>query len=60
MLLFLEKMTTDSPTTPSIPMVRPKKPIAKRFNVTSITRDKEYTVTKGSPGSKMLYFTCQS
>ena len=38
-------------------MVRPKKTYAKRFNVTSITRDKEYTVTKGSPNSKILYFT---
>ncbi len=34
-----------------------KKTYAKRFNVTSITRDKEYTVTKGSPNSKILYFT---
>ncbi|CAM1354679.1 DNA gyrase/topoisomerase IV subunit A [Tenacibaculum halocynthiae] len=29
----------------------------KRFNVTSITRDKEYDLTNGSKGSKMLYFT---
>ncbi|MCK5781065.1 MAG: DNA gyrase/topoisomerase IV subunit A [Flavobacteriales bacterium] len=29
----------------------------KRFNVTSITRDKEYDVTTGSKGSKLLYFT---
>ena len=29
----------------------------KRFNVTSITRDKEYDVTNGSKGSKVLYFT---
>ncbi|MFT6717328.1 MAG: topoisomerase-4 subunit A [Saprospiraceae bacterium] len=29
----------------------------KRFNVVSITRDKEYPITKGSPGSKLLYFT---
>ncbi|CAL2082583.1 Topoisomerase IV subunit A [Tenacibaculum sp. 190524A02b] len=29
----------------------------KRFNVTSITRDKEYDLTNGSKGSKVLYFT---
>lgn len=29
----------------------------KRFPVNSITRDKEYHVTKGTPGSKILYFT---
>lgn len=30
---------------------------AKRFNITAITRDKEYDLTKGSKGSKVLYFT---
>ena len=29
----------------------------KRFNVTSITRDREYDVTQGKPGSRVLYFT---
>ena len=29
----------------------------KRFNVTSITRDKEYDLTQGAPGSKVMYFT---
>lgn len=29
----------------------------KRFNVTSITRDREYDVTMGTPGSKIEYFT---
>lgn len=29
----------------------------KRFAVTSITRDKEYNLTKGKPGSKVLYLT---
>ena len=29
----------------------------KRFNVTSITRDKEYDVTLGTPGSRINYFT---
>ena len=29
----------------------------KRFNVTSITRDKEYDITTGTKGSKLLYFT---
>ncbi len=31
--------------------------MAKRFNVKSITRDKEYDLTKGAKGSKLLYFT---
>jgi len=30
---------------------------AKRFAVTSITRDREYPLTKGTPKSKVLYFT---
>lgn len=30
---------------------------AKRFNVTGITRDKEYDLTKGDPKSKVLYFS---
>ncbi len=29
----------------------------KRFNVTSMTRDREYDLTAGSKGSKVLYFT---
>ncbi|MBB5395810.1 DNA gyrase/topoisomerase IV subunit A [Mucilaginibacter sp. AK015] len=29
----------------------------KRFSVTGVTRDKEYDLTKGSKGSKVLYFT---
>lgn len=29
----------------------------KRFSVTSITRDKEYHLTKGTEGSKVLWFT---
>ncbi len=29
----------------------------KRFNITSIVRDREYDVTKGTPGSKIVYFT---
>ena len=33
------------------------KTFVKRFNVTSITRDKEYDVTKGAPKSKILYFS---
>ena len=32
------------------------KSYAKRFNVTSITRDKEYDLTKGGKDSKVLYF----
>ena len=31
--------------------------MVKRFNVKSITRDKEYFVTKGTPKSKVLYFS---
>jgi len=34
------------------------KSLAKRFNVTAITRDKEYDLTQGTKGSKVLYFTC--
>ncbi len=30
---------------------------AKRFSVTSITRDKEYDITQGTPGSVILWFT---
>jgi topoisomerase-4 subunit A len=30
---------------------------AKRFNVTSATRDREYDLTSGSPHSKVLHFT---
>jgi topoisomerase-4 subunit A len=33
------------------------KAMAKRFNVTAITRDKEYDLTMGTKGSKVLYFT---
>ena len=33
------------------------KAMVKRFFVNSITRDKEYQVTKGTEGSKVLYFT---
>ena len=29
----------------------------KRFNVTSITRDREYDLTRGKPGSRVAYFT---
>lgn len=29
----------------------------KRFNVTGITRDKDYDLTKGNPNSKVLYFS---
>ena len=29
----------------------------KRFNVTSITRDREYDLTRGEPGSRVMYFS---
>ena len=29
----------------------------KRFNVTSISRDKEYDLTQGTPGARVVYFT---
>ena len=29
----------------------------KRFNVTAVTRDREYDLTTGAPGSRVLYFT---
>ena len=31
--------------------------MVKRFSVTSVTRDREYLLTKGTRGSKILYFT---
>ena len=31
--------------------------MVKRFNVTAITRDRDYQLTKGSRGTKVLYFT---
>ena len=31
--------------------------MVKRFSVLGVTRDKEYNATKGTAGSKMLYFT---
>ncbi len=34
-----------------------KRAMAKRFNVTSVTRDKEYPLAKGGPKSKMLYLS---
>ncbi len=34
-----------------------KKAYAKRFQVTSITRDKEYALTKGAKGSEVLYLS---
>lgn len=34
-----------------------KRTFVKRFNVTGITRDKEYDLTQGTAGSKVLYFT---
>jgi topoisomerase IV subunit A len=34
--------------------------MGKRFNVTAITRDKEYDLTTGAKGSKALYFTAHS
>ena len=30
----------------------------KRFNVSSVTRDREYDITAGTEGSRVLYFTC--
>jgi topoisomerase-4 subunit A len=32
---------------------------AKRFNVTSIIRDKEYNLTRGTPNSRVFYFSVQ-
>jgi len=31
--------------------------MVKRFNVMGVTRDKEYFITKGTPDSRVLYFT---
>jgi topoisomerase-4 subunit A len=30
----------------------------KRFNVSSVTRDRLYDLTNGTKGSQILYFTC--
>ena len=32
----------------------------KRFNVTSMTRDREYDLTQGTPASRVLYFTANT
>ncbi len=34
--------------------------MAKRFQMLAVTRDKAYDLTKGSPGSKVLYFTANA
>ncbi len=34
--------------------------MGKRFNVSGITRDKEYDLTKGNPQSKILYFSANA
>jgi len=31
--------------------------MVKRFSILGVTRDREYTATKGTPGSRVLYFT---
>jgi topoisomerase-4 subunit A len=31
--------------------------MVKRFHITGVTRDKEYQLTRGTPGSKVIYFT---
>ena len=36
------------------------KTMAKRFQILAVTRDKEYDLTKGAPGSKVLYFTANA
>ena len=36
-----------------------KRTFVKRFAVTAITRDKEYDLTSGEAGSKVLYFSAQ-
>ncbi len=52
----------DERTTYNLIYVDGKSGIAfgKRFNVTGITRDKEYDLTKGNANSKTLYFTANS
>lgn len=37
-----------------------KRTFVKRFNVTGITRDKEYDITQGSAGSKLIYFSANA
>ena len=37
-----------------------KRAYVKRFNVTGVTRDKEYDLAQGSAGTKVIYFTANS
>ena len=37
-----------------------KRTYVKRFNVTGVTRDKEYDLAQGTPGTKVIYFTANS
>jgi len=37
-----------------------KRNFVKRCSVTSVTRDKEYDLTKGNNGSRIIYFTAKS
>ncbi len=52
-------LKTDDRTTYNMIYVDGKKGVsyAKRFNVTGVTRDKEYDLTRGNEKSKVLYFT---
>ena len=55
-------MKTDERTTYNMIYVDGKTGIsfAKRFNVTGVTRDKEYDLTKGSEKSRVHYFTANA
>ena len=55
-------MKNDERTTYNMIYVDGKTGIAfgKRFNVTGITRDKEYDLTKGNAGSKVLYLSANA
>ena len=48
-------MTVDTPASVPGPLLDVAE-LAKRFTVGGITRDKEYDLTKGTPGSRVLYF----
>lgn len=37
-----------------------KRAFVKRFNVTGVTRDKEYDLAQNTPGTKVLYFTANA
>jgi len=48
---------TTAPFTTLLPRWKEWQGMVKRFPVKGVTKDKEYTITKGKPDSKVLYFS---